>query len=129
MPSPLQKADEVAGSRYGVRFCDSAVKISTPEHCLPRLRETGQVLSDFLLGGKSHATCLMRSTVEGVARIVSIIERKIFAPSALPRCASEARSGCGIKPKTFRARLQIPAMLWIEPFGFASGTTWPWLSA
>src|SRR5437773_12105137 len=88
-------------------------------------------LSDFLLGSESHATCLMRSDglVERVARIVSIIERKIFAPSVLPRCAAQARSGWGIKPKTFRSRLQIPAMFWIEPFGFASGTIRPWLSA
>jgi hypothetical protein len=73
----------------------------------------------------------MRSAalLEPAARIVSIIETKIFAPSVLPSCGSEARSGCGIKPKTFRSRLQIPAMFWIEPFGFASGTTRPWLSA
>src|SRR5882724_8240014 len=84
----------------------------------------------FLLGGERQATCLVRSAAltERLAQIVFIIERKIFAPSALPSRESEARSGCGIKPKTFRSRLQIPAMFSIEPFGFASETTWPWVS-
>ena len=40
-----------------------------------------------------------------------------------------ARSGCGIKPSTFRSRLQIPAMACSEPFGFASrspgAASWP----
>src|SRR4029453_10576165 len=129
MPPRPSKADLGAVADVGVRFCYNSVTIPTSQHC-PLLRHM-QRLSDFLLGGESHATCLMRSAalVERAARIVSIIERKIFAPSALPRWASEARSGCGIKPKTFRSRLQIPAMFWIEPFGFASGTIWPWLSA
>src|SRR5215468_2131285 len=97
-------------------------------------REHRGALCGFLLGPDSrgsHATCFMRSGafVERRARIVSIIDRKILAPSALPSRASDARSGCGIKPKTFRSRLQIPAMFSIEPFGFASGTIRPLLSA
>ena len=40
-------------------------------------------------------------------------------PSALPIHGSEARSGWGISPTTLRAALQIPAMLWREPLGFA----------
>jgi hypothetical protein len=44
---------------------------------------------------EAHATCATRSDAlgEGLARIVSIIDWKIFAPSALPSRASEARSG------------------------------------
>src|SRR5215472_16080623 len=122
MPPRLPKADLGVLADVGVRFCYSAVMIATPQlssYCYVR-----SDLSDFLLGGENHATCLMRSpaSAERFARIVSNIERKIFAPSALPSCSSEARSGCGIKPKTFRSRLQIPAMFWTEPFGFASGT-------
>src|SRR5215472_11826371 len=92
------------------------------------------VLCGFLLGFASEdaqATCFARSAafVDRLARIVSIIDRKIFAPSALPSRASDARSGCGMRPKTFRSRLQMPAMFSVEPFGFASGTIRPCLSA
>ena len=41
-------------------------------------------------------------------------------PSALPSTRSQARSGCGIRPTTLRASLQIPAMLRTEPFGLAA---------
>ena len=46
-------------------------------------------------------------------------------PSALPSASSEARSGCGIRPTTLRWRLQMPAMLLSEPFGFQSAPTSP----
>src|SRR5215475_3579985 len=80
---------------------------------------------------ETHATCFTGSdfSVARFALIVSTIDRKIFAPSMLPSRASDARSGCGMSPNTFRSRLQIPAMFSIEPFGFASGTTTPRLSA
>src|ERR1700751_1226100 len=42
-------------------------------------------------------------------------------PSSLPRRSSQDRSGCGISPRTFPAGLQIPAILFRLPFGFASG--------
>ena len=38
-------------------------------------------------------------------------------PSALPSADSHARSGCGIRPTTLRVALQMPAMLWSDPFG------------
>ena len=41
-------------------------------------------------------------------------------PSALPSTGSQARSGCGIRPTTLRASLQMPAMLLSEPFGLAA---------
>ena len=50
-------------------------------------------------------------------------------PSALPSTSSQARSGCGIRPTTFRASLQMPAMLLSEPFGFASSVASPPASA
>ena len=59
------------------------------------------------------------------AATASIIERKIFSPSLLPRRSSHARSGWGISPKTFRCRLQIPAMFSTEPFGFADASIRP----
>src|SRR5213079_1405857 len=78
---------------------------------------------------KAHATCFARSDVVRFALIACTIDRKIFVPSMLPSRASEARSGWGIRPKTFRSRLQIPAMFSIEPFGLASGRMRPRLSA
>jgi hypothetical protein len=44
---------------------------------------------------ETHATRATRSgaLVERLARIASIMDRKIFAPSALPSRTSEARSG------------------------------------
>src|SRR5205807_4116592 len=60
-----------------------------------------------------------------VASIVSIIDRKIVKPSALPSRSSQARSGCGIKPKTFPSGLQIPAIFSIDPFGLAEGSIRP----
>ena len=50
-------------------------------------------------------------------------DSNITRPSALPSDISHARSGCGIKPTTFRASLQMPAIESIEPFGFASSVT------
>src|SRR5258708_9069622 len=38
----------------------------------------------------------------------SISERKITTPSVEPSAASSARSGCGIKPITFRPPLHLP---------------------
>ena len=38
----------------------------------------------------------------------------------LPTIVWQARSGCGIRPTTLRASLQIPAIELIEPFGLAA---------
>ena len=46
-------------------------------------------------------------------------------PSALPSAGSQARSGCGIRPTTLRASLQMPAIALTDPFGFASSSTSP----
>ena len=50
---------------------------------------------------------------------------RIPFPSKPPISSSQARSGCGIIPRTLPDRLQIPAMLRLEPFGLASGVTRP----
>ena len=54
---------------------------------------------------------------------------KISRPSAEPRIVSLARSGCGIRPATLRASLQIPAMLRKEPLGLAALGQLPLASA
>ncbi len=50
---------------------------------------------------------------------------KIPTPSVFPTMAEAARSGCGIMPNTFRPELQIPAILRLAPFGFASDVGCP----
>src|SRR5205823_4357173 len=57
--------------------------------------------------------------------IDATIDLKIASPSVLPNNASEQRSGCGIRPRTLRPRLQMPAMLRADPFGFDSRVTRP----
>src|SRR5262249_44902007 len=54
-------------------------------------------------------------------------DSKIRRPSSLPKIDSEARSGCGISPKTFPAELITPAMFAREPFGLSMyrKTIWP----
>ena len=52
-------------------------------------------------------------------------DSKSIKPSALPSAISHARSGCGIRPTTFRCSLQSPAMLATDPFGFASSVAMP----
>src|SRR5262245_52395153 len=52
----------------------------------------------------------------------AMILSKIDLPSAQPKIASLARSGCGIRPATFLRSLQMPAMFSSEPFGLASST-------
>ena len=69
----------------------------------------------------------MALSYEAFASSASVlaIEQNTIRPSALARRSSDARSGCGIMPSTFLSRLQIPAMLSMEPFGFESGHTLP----
>ena len=53
------------------------------------------------------------------------IDWRMTSPSTLPSSGSQARSGCGIMPATFRASLQRPAMAFTEPFGLASSSRRP----
>src|SRR5271157_1313101 len=59
------------------------------------------------------------------AAIAATSEWKIFAPSVMPSSGAEARSGCGIMPRTLRPSLQIPAMFSSEPLGLAAEVTSP----
>ena len=61
--------------------------------------------------------------VDGMA--VAANERKISRPSLEPSKSSQALSGCGISPNTFRSRLQMPAILSREPFGLADSVIFP----
>jgi len=56
---------------------------------------------------------------------VSIIELKIFSPSAEPSNCSLERSGWGIMPSTLRFALRIPAMLPSDPLGLPVPSTVP----
>src|SRR5439155_16067057 len=49
----------------------------------------------------------------------STSERRIGSPSSEPSSASDARSGCGIRPATLPCALSTPAMARRLPFGFA----------
>src|SRR6266487_1903369 len=49
----------------------------------------------------------------------AIMLSKMSRPSALPSSGSQARSGWGINPATFRRSLQMPAMFSSDPLGFA----------
>src|SRR5262249_12829548 len=55
----------------------------------------------------------------------STIDLKTTRPSAESSAPSIARSGCGIRPPTLRSRLQIPAMLCIEPLGLPAASSEP----
>src|SRR5215831_5251774 len=55
----------------------------------------------------------------------SNIDINTSRPSSLPNLSSAQRSGCGIIPNTFPSALRIPAILSMEPFGFASAATLP----
>jgi hypothetical protein len=54
---------------------------------------------------------------------LSTSERTIPKPSAEPRSASDARSGCGMRPATLPAAFITPAMARSEPFGFEAAST------
>ena len=53
-------------------------------------------------------------------RQAAAIEEKIFAPSSLPSSLLQASSGWGIRPKTLRPSLQMPAIFSNEPLGLAA---------
>src|SRR5262249_39249902 len=48
-----------------------------------------------------------------------IRDSKNHRPSEHPSTGSAARSGCGIRPRTFPARLMMPAMSFTEPLGLS----------
>src|SRR5260370_41906374 len=52
-------------------------------------------------------------------------ERKMTSPSSPPSNASQARSGCGIRPTTLPRAFEMPAMFRSEPLGFESAVTRP----
>src|SRR5262245_17812696 len=73
-------------------------------------------------------TCKI-GVAEGVSRHTGMVARSAAAarrdfrrttPSAEPRIGSDARSGCGIRPTTLRASLQMPAMSSRLPFGLST---------
>src|SRR5262249_47843512 len=55
----------------------------------------------------------------------STMDLKMTRPSAESSAGSMARSGCGIRPATLRSRLQMPAMLCIEPLGLPATSSDP----
>src|SRR4030095_600854 len=62
--------------------------------------------------------------IHGFLKIYSNDSNNLL-PSSPPKRDSEARSGWGMRPNTFPARLQRPAMFFRAPFGLASDTTLP----
>ena len=52
-----------------------------------------------------------------------MIESKTVRPSSLPRIRSEARSGWGIRPRTFPASLRMPAIEASEPLTLAASVS------
>ena len=66
------------------------------------------------------STCGSRSSC-GVSNAFTM-DSRMTRPSTPPSAGSQARSGCGIMPTTLRRSLQMPAMAFTEPFGFASST-------
>ena len=76
----------------------------TPHRSIPRLRP--KRTAPPAIATTSRPTASERATTRPVG--------------AAERPRSHARSGCGIRPTTLRAALQMPAMLSIEPFGLAA---------
>ena len=65
------------------------------------------------------------STAEAFRRGLATEAREILGGDLEPSAGSVARSGWGIRPRTFPCLLMIPAILLSEPFGLASGVTSP----
>src|ERR1700722_6004718 len=76
-------------------------------------------------GGIAHGHCLPQAALAIRPSSPPAKPSRINRPSAEPKIASLARSGCGIRPATLRASLQMPAMLRNEPFGLAASVNWP----
>ncbi len=94
--------------------------------CLRQPRLPRYISSFEIIASKNSkrlaGICLYHAGMAAWRTRLSTIERKMTSPSAEPSGVSTARSGCGIIPRTFRSRLQIPAMPASDPFGFASGS-------
>src|SRR4029077_9427836 len=91
-----------------------------------------QLLDDdpVLLGGERHLS--EASLVHALGRqetrtfiAFAATERNSFSPSVPPSSGSEHRSGCGIMPSTLPRALTMPAMLCVDPLGFALLVTRP----
>src|SRR5262249_62371361 len=63
--------------------------------------------------------------VNHLMAIALTMDSKIARPSTPPSSGSQARSGCGIMPTTFRASLQMPAIACTDPFGFQPSSRAP----
>ena len=103
-----------------------------PEHAdHPQLHVVGgsaQQLDDGLVFGfgQSHLAqllCRHRGTQTTSSAKASSTDLNRRRPSVPPSSGSAHRSGWGIMPSTFPSLFTIPAMLWMEPLGFAAGTT------
>ena len=60
-----------------------------------------------------------------VAASVVTTESSTTRPSSLPRIDSQARSGCGMSPTTFRFSLHTPAIASSDPFGLENSDAAP----
>src|SRR5258708_25607540 len=98
---------------YGGHFLDEDLRV-----CACRSAAQARVpVPQKLLG--AHAVAFAAPTR------ASTMERKITRPSSEFRADSTARSGCGIRPATLRSRLQMPAMLFMEPLGLPGLSSLP----
>src|SRR2546421_4101291 len=106
-----RKCSEFRVQSFGFKFVGATLCSS--------LCPTGSKLEtrNSKLGTPSHLSCAWTS--------VAVSEWKTPRPSAEPSRSSQARSGCGIRPMTLRVRLQMPAILSREPFGFAASVGCP----
>src|SRR5262249_18790453 len=74
---------------------------------------------DFRCGSCHYAVAF------AVPTRASTMDLKMTRPSEESSADSMARSGCGIRPATLRSRLQMPAMLCIEPLGLPAASLQP----
>src|SRR6185503_14517580 len=72
------------------------------------------------LGHRHRAPTATGPPATEACAALSTTERMIPAPSAEPRMASAARSGCGISPPTLPRAEMTPAIARSEPFGLAA---------
>src|SRR5688572_15752064 len=102
---PHHREDAELGQRRlaSERFDDSLIFVSGES-----------VLRDKVVGNRHREVASARSDTAFTA------DSNSTSPSALPIASSQARSGCGINPTTFLPSLQIPAMLFSDPFGLAA---------
>ena len=142
LAGPLQHARglrSAASSGARASSCSCSARTTSPRTARARSGSARGPSSSTIRAYSSRrdAVPLERRGVEGrfvraaLARHVTLFDRLCTTdsnstrPSALPTAVSHARSGCGIRPTTFRASLQIPAMFSSDPFGFAASVGSP----